>query len=253
MSSNCFIVLAHPRTGTTYFCNDILSSHEEVFCFDELFNQKGHIPTLTRLENMKLQPFDSLKYKAYSFLTNEKKAHLGYIKDFKNRSQEIYNKPIIGFKLFPFQIPNDVLDYLIENTSIKFIVLRRKNIIQAAVSMFLLQFYKRRNSNDKKEFEEYEIDINWCKNFIERYNNSLNNSEVKLKKTPDRFLKIYYEELFEIDTINECYSFLNTKPIKVIPSGSEKLNSGKIYKKIKNLNQIQFELCNVENGYLFET
>ena len=41
-----FIVYSHQRSGTTFFCNDVLSSHNEVFCFDELYNQRGHQPTI---------------------------------------------------------------------------------------------------------------------------------------------------------------------------------------------------------------
>jgi len=248
-----FIVLSHQRSGTTKLCNEILSNHECVFSFDELFNQPNHNPTQKALDKIGLESFYSFRAKIEGRIFGSEKRFLRYHQRFLKTINKNTNKESIGFKLFTNQVPPTILERFLCNSNIKIILLQRRNLTKAAVSIYLLLNHGQRNSRDKTNLQPYEIDIDWCANWIAKNRLDIKRAKNQLKKCNKEYLYVEYEELFELSKINQIFEFLGVSPIEKLPStGLKKMSSEDTYRKMINLQEFQEKICNDYNGYLFE-
>lgn len=248
-----FIVVSHQRSGTTKLCNDILSSHHNVFSFDELLNQPNHKPTDNALSLFGLESFYSLRSKIEGRILGSENRYLRYHERFLKKMNEITHKEHIGFKLFKSQLPPIVYDKMISDKNNKIIVLKRRNLTKAAVSTYLLLNKGQRNSKDKQELKPYLMDIDWCAQWIAKSRLDIRYTIEKLSECKKDFFYVEYEELFNLDKINELFDFLGADPINSFPSGGlKKMSSDETYKKMINLNEFEESICNSYNGYLFD-
>ncbi len=204
-----FVVLSHPRSGTSYFCNGILSGHEEIVCFDEIFNKTE--VTKRQLQKIGMQPFNFFRHFSRRNFLNEV-----FLKSF-----EKYKTPNIGFKLFPRQVSKAYLEKVILNN--KVILLKRENVSQAAVSYFIAQKTGQWDFNSKKQIENLKVPFEYIDKFYSSYYKEINDCEKYLENRKVPFLKISYESLFTQETLilvreflylNKEFSF-NFRKIKV--------------------------------------
>lgn len=248
-----FIVFSHQRSGTTKLCNELLSCHPDVFSFDELFNQPNHVPTEKALKERGLNSFYNLRAKIEGRLFGSINRYKRYHERFLNTINKNTSKRHIGFKLFANQVPPSVLREFLCNQSNKIIVLQRKNLAKAAVSIYLLLFEGQRNSNDKKELSPYKIDIDWCANWIAKNRLDIKRAKELMIANKKDFFYVEYEDLFNIDKINEIFTFLGVSPIDNLPkTGLKKMSSEETYKKMINLKEFEAKICNEYNGFLFD-
>lgn len=243
-----FIVLSHPRSGTTYLNNFILSSNEIVQCYDELFNLNDI--TKSWLKQMNFKTIRDFPYYFYTKIYNSKYTVSRYVNDFARKSRKITDKEITGFKLFPFQLSSREIEHLIINLQIPVILVRRRNFIQAAISYEIAKATNQWDHRSKANLDNIEIKIENLHRFIRTYYDKLDYYEEVLRINNQKSFKCYYEELFLLDTINAIFDFLGAPKISEIPEWGNKLNTIDRYKKITNLNQIKLNFCNEKYGYL---
>lgn len=247
---NNFIVLSHPRSGTTYLTNYILASHSEVHCYDELFFLSDTTKNWLNLighNTMKDFPFNY--YKKYISSNYSLKR---YLINYTKKVQKFTGKNIIGFKLFPAQLKKNEIEYLLVDQLIPIVLLKRKNIIQSAISYQIAKITGQWSYKNKDDLEKFSIDTFEIEKFIKFNFDRLLFFEKLLIKHDIPFYKCYYENLFQLESINRVFNFLDVPPISEIPKGDKKLNTPDRYKKIINLKEIENKFCNDEYGYLFE-
>ena len=246
-----FIVFSHQRAGTTFFCNDVLSSHEDVFCFDELYNQRGHEPTIEALREKNLPLLFSLRSKLEGKLLGTPQRYIRYHKRFVNGCQRSEEKSIIGFKLFHQHIPMVLLSEFLEKNQFKVIVLNRENLSQCAVSMYLSKFYRRRSSIDLGVDSSFTVSPEWCARWIANTRYNFMEGLREIRTAGCSIHRITYEDINSLGRVNEVFNFLGATPIAHLPKkGLKKLNTQSIYEKIKNLDQLERSICNDYNGHL---
>tara|TARA_B110000908_G_C10210975_1_gene430221 strand:+ start:576 stop:1334 length:759 start_codon:yes stop_codon:yes gene_type:complete len=246
-----FIVLSHQRSGTTFLCNYLLAKHPEIFSFDELYNQLNHKPTKLALKKHALKSLYHLKYKLIGKLLSTEKRFELYQLDYLKTIQSKYEKKIIGFKLFNKQLPSSIEKKFLLEEQNKIILLRRRNIVQSAVSIYLLKFKNLKNDKSKVKLEPYIIDIDWCEYWIVTNRFYLYQCKKMLIENEKEFIEVEYESINDLNRVNEIYNYLGAKLLNELPTGMKKIDSVSKYANILNLEEFQKRLCNETNGYLF--
>ncbi|RCL65038.1 MAG: hypothetical protein DBW80_00365 [Bacteroidetes bacterium] len=246
-----FIVYSHQRSGTTFFCNDVLSSHNEVFCFDELYNQRGHQPTIDALRAKNLPSLFSLQAKIEGRLWGTGQRYIRYHKRFVEACRKSQGKRAVGFKLFHQHIPMVLLAEFLKQNNFKVVVLNRKNLSQCAVSMYLSRFYSRRSSIDIGVGSSFTVSPEWCARWIANTRYNFMEGLREIRTAGCSIHQITYKDINSLGRVNEVFNFLGAKPIASLPKkGLKKINTQSIYEKIENLKQLELAICNDYNGHL---
>jgi hypothetical protein len=235
-----FVLLCHPRSGSSFFAGDVLSRHPEIHCYDELFNNTQN--TLTFLKKIGHRPF----YKGNTFAMNR------FLDKFYKKTAETFNKKAIGFELFPFQLTDSLSDALLKKQKYFFIYLERKNILQAAVSYEIANKTGQWNIRQRKEFNSFEADIEELEKFILDYRQGMQRFKKILEKNSQKFITIFYENLFTQDTLDSVCEFLSITKIPNFQFRDTKLNNQSRYNLISNIQEVEKLLGSPENGYLFK-
>lgn len=131
-----FIVISHPRSGSTYFCNRILSSNPDFFCYDALFSQKNP-NTIEYLNRLGLDFYDDNDIDQY-------------LEEHYCRAARYTGKNIIGFKIFIGHLTDIDYKQILDNKNYKIILLHRKAIIKSAVSYQIAKRTGQWDHRDKK-------------------------------------------------------------------------------------------------------
>ncbi|MGB1050418.1 MAG: sulfotransferase domain-containing protein [Chitinophagales bacterium] len=249
-----FIVYSHQRSGTTFFCNDVLSSHNEVFCFDELYNQRGHQPTIDALRAKNLPSLFSLQAKIEGRLWGTGQRYIRYHKRFVEACRQSQGKRAVGFKLFHQHIPMVLLPEFLKQNNFRVVVLNRKNLSQCAVSMYLSRFYRRRSSIDLGEHSRFTVSPEWCARWIANTRYNFMEGLGKIEESGCATHHISYQDINTLGRVNEVFGFLGLSPLDNLPEkGLKKINTDSIYEKIENLAQLEKAICNDYNGHLRHT
>lgn len=255
-----FIVLSHPRSGSSYLCaglsgvcEGILCSHKQIACFDELFNTTPK--TIEILKSLGMSPFprqkDTICYRLrQSFKRQKDKKYQQFLQEFFSKVGTISNKKNIGFKLFAKQLPKHDILNLITNPDYKIILLRRQNMLQAAISYEIAKMTGQWNLIDAKDFA-IKANITRLKHFIKDNKESIRIFRKHLHKNNKKFLEIHYEQLYTLDTVNKIFKFLGVKEYKNYEFQNSKLNNAQRYHMISNAEEIEHKLGSPTNGYLF--
>lgn len=227
---NKFILLSHPRSGTTYFASKMLKRHEDIMCFDEILNKKRGKPIYDMLEkNYGVKPYYD------DFYEGDK---IKYLETFYENVHKESKCNHVGFKLFHSQLsPKIINQKLIFNYPI--ILLRRINIGKAALSWEIAMHTKQWGVKDKKDFEPFAIDLQSIKKFMNFYTRQLDRTELMLTENKIPYLLLYYENLFNKITFDKVSKFLGTTEFKRKFIQNKKLNSVSRYAMIKNIEEIR--------------
>ena len=121
-----FVILAAPRTGSNLLCS-LLDSHPEILCHHELFNPDGIFTSLSmrHLSN----PFGDLAERDHDPLGLLQRVwHAGDMSQVNS----------VGFKWTRGENPT-ILEHVLNETTIKKIVLRRRNRVKTFVSEKIAQ------------------------------------------------------------------------------------------------------------------
>jgi LPS sulfotransferase NodH len=119
-----FVILAAPRTGSNMLCT-ILDSHPQILCHHEMFNPDGIFYALGLREgSFNIGTLQDRSRDPLDFLQRIWKADLGHA--------------CVGFKMTHWQ-NETVFNAVLNDPSVKKIVLRRKNRIKTYVSWLVAQ------------------------------------------------------------------------------------------------------------------
>lgn len=235
---NKFIVVSQPRSGSTFFCNQVLRTSPDVWCFDSLFSQNK--PSAQEyLEEIGLEKYSG--------------SEIGrYLDDHYKKAFNKYGKNHVGFKLFKEDIDIESYNYLLTNGDFKIILLHRKNVLRSVVSLEIALITGQWHPRERDYFDPFDINIDQCRKRIEKYKFSINYTKDILEKNAIEYFEIEYNEIFEIDKVNNALLFLGTNTISSLPEWNEPLNSPVRYRLINNISEVEEILGTDENGYLFE-
>lgn len=237
-SSNGFIVLSHPRSGTSYLVHGVLSSHPGVICFGELFNSTDHTKRIIR--DYGLEDFDNKIY----INSRRFKEPLKFLREFRKK---IDREKLIGFKLFPEQLFDYDIVSLAEQWPIIF--LRRMNMAQSAISYEIARRTGQWNKTQAEIVEPFEANINRMIRFINKYNYYLNNYEKFLEVNNIKHLSLTYENLFTRNSLDKITDFLGIDEFpETFDFKDSKLNDKARYVAlIKNIEEVNERMT--EKGF----
>lgn len=235
---NKFILLSHPRSGTTYFASKILKVHPDIICLDEIFNRKKGKEIHNTLEKKySIKPYYDPSYKG---------DRIAFIENYYNKLAKYYDVNNVGFKLFHSQLGPGLINTKLINTY-KIILLRRMNMGKAAISWEIGVNTKQWGLKDKKDLPEIEINPEKIYEFINFYTRKLNTTENLLIKRNIPYLLLYYENLFTQQTLSKVGNYLNLDNYPKIKIVNKSLNNPSRYKKIKNIEIIRQQI--IDMGY----
>ena len=188
-----FIVLSHPRSGTSYFCGGVLSKHKYVGCFDEIFNNTAN--TLKVMDNLGMPPFNLTDYQdPFDFLNV-----------FFQKASEKRKKYIIGYKLFPNQIDKKNLLQILQTH--KVLLLHRLNMPQAALSYFIAKRTGQWGARTKEIFKPIVLNYAELLGFVQKYETLLNTCKDFLDTNKIPYLELHYESLFTQSSLEQVTEF----------------------------------------------
>lgn len=240
-----FIIICHGRTGSNYL-RSLLNSHNDIYCFDELFNPKGEEQEdfQKRLEN----PTENINKKVFEN-TNDKK----HIKGFKLLYYQLPQSPEFEDNLYnknnyvSSKIKKtlyEYLEYLKNQTDIKIIHLKRKNMLKTLIS---LKKAGETNVWTSKTGQISSPKITLNKFGCEHFFKNTRNFETKydqIFKNHD-VLQITYEELYtnRVKTIDKVLDFLGAPKI-TLHSPLRKINSDNVSDLVENIEELKEHFAN---------
>lgn len=260
-----FVLLAHPRTATNYFLLKVLSRHPSIAGFREIFNNNAN--TLKLMSELGMDPFvPSLQLPLppgrFPFLEKvpvlgqksigkrREKADLenvfNFLDRFFERAAAHTGKKVLGFKLFPDQVSQAAVFAILDKFPV--IVLRRKNMPQAAVSHAISMKTRQWEIDSKEEFESFDINFDDALAFIQKYDQGLDDAIQYLRGMNINFLYLEYETLFRVETLRSLEDFLGLD----VRFGTTEFEKAKMtdkarYQRIGNIEEIRQKFIN--RGY----
>lgn len=249
MNRNVHVIFfAHPRSGSTSLYQ-ILQLHPELNILEEPFNEN------------------------YTQWNSNNKNYLELIHDISSLEVQVteifttYN----GIKMLDYQLPDHLAVHLLQCPDYKVIFLRRRNILQAVVSVLIAkQTMLWKKWEMTKPLEEYyrdlqPLDIQDVRRRVTALKDHLDFFESIIgTRSSNEVMKLTYEDLYfsEISQqnlqISAVWKLLAIAPLEVeqyqyyLQPESVKINSAATYAFLPNAREIQ-EFCgNDVTGWLYE-
>lgn len=195
MPNTRFLIVCEPRTGSNYLCG-MLNSHPQILCHHEVFHP-------------------SELYYAYNY-RNGPLAHLGTVADrdadprtFLERLwSERCGNTAVGLKILSGQVP-DLLRELLEDRSVRKIVLHRRNRVRSFVSLVRARqsgaWARQRYDHLRVHVDPLEL-VEHVRRYDEFY------ARVDAARPGQPWFQIAYEELGTTARIEELLEFLGATP-----------------------------------------
>jgi LPS sulfotransferase NodH len=229
-----FIILTQHRSGSTNLMT-ILSKNKGLHCDAECLkkrkkelNRNGGVYTLDE-ERKLFQEF-------YDFEEDE---------------------VIKGFRVFPRHfIDNIEMNSLAEDKDIKIIYLRRNNLLQHVYSIFvafvLRKFHVKEHNKDwYSDKEQITLDLNYVGRRIKWLKRNHKKITKFLTRQKRDFIEVNYETLYEEETLNRIYDYLDYKGERNYKGDFVKTNSKESREMLlTNKDEVNEKFSNEENGYL---
>ncbi|MDD5193684.1 MAG: glycosyltransferase, partial [Candidatus Nanoarchaeia archaeon] len=252
-SKDKIIIFGHPRSGSNSLV-DILCLNPHIKIFSEPFN-----PEVLSIVRPELIP---------------RLQEIKNVSDVENFLKEIYSN-YNGIKTFTQNMSVNINKYLLLNPKNKIVFLTRNNLLKFAVSyeISLKTNIWRADKNDPLKIDKVlekiseDIPIKNLEKNIKEIKNHIKFYKNLLKENQKEYFELFYEDLFEedipfekkLEKINELFKFLGYSEIKeceeireILNPNYRKINSNKTYRLIPNIEEIEKNLGNKENGYLFK-
>lgn len=242
------LLFAHPRSGSTSLYK-ILDLHPELSILEEPFNE--NFP--------RWRPGN----KNYLELIHD-------IPSLDAQLAEIFTTHN-GVKVLDYQLPQELMIHLLQRPDCKIIFLRRRNVLQAVVSVLIAQqnrlwkkwemtqpleaYYRNLQPFDIPDIQRRVVDLQERLDFFE--------SVIDARPAADSF-KVIYEDLYFAPPSQRTQQIavlwqrlglapLDSEQIQYYLSPEEvKINSAETYKWLPNANDIQRLCGNDKTGWLFE-
>ncbi len=199
MKKKCFVLFGSMRTGSNVL-NQNLNQFNNVCCHGEVFN-----PTLKGLTEVYLNKFGGLD-------SAQKERDRDPV-EFMEILIEATDAQFVGFHLFPGH-SSEVVSKVLADTEIKKICLRR-SLFQSYVSLCIAHetnVWLVRHEQQKKRIPSPQVQIEFRANNFERYAKELNrfwqHIFSELEKTNQECFPIWYNQVNDLDTLNQCAEFL---------------------------------------------
>ncbi|MBT5149504.1 MAG: glycosyltransferase [Candidatus Peribacter sp.] len=225
---NKFVIIGAPRAGSSLLV-EVLNRHVEVCCYSELFMGGAD------LKAYRLKPEQYMQDTVWR--DENPKEFLEYVYN-QNHSEFT-----TGFKIFADQ--NDqACKVALEDTSVKKILLHRKNIIRQYVSLHIAVqtgFWLKDTPNkaQNKCFHVYPAAL---QHFIDKHEAYHEEARNLLKKTGQEYLELSYEDLVGPEKhkhYREVFDFLEVDASVDVSSNLIKQNPEPLKSLIKNFEEIE--------------
>lgn len=241
------LLFAHPRSGSNSL-TAVLNQHPQINLMTEPFN-----------EEREKWAEDEKNYK------NETNS----IKDLDRVLDEIH-KSYNGFKTLSYQLPKKLTEYLLTKKGYRIFFLHRKNLLRSMISAFIaeqthiwtaeekLTKQKQPQKLEPLNITKLKKEIKYLKEDTEHYLNVLQKSQIP-------FLKIAYEELFEVSDskkykkLQQIFDFLSLnipknkeKKMMSLMSPKRRITGTEIYNLVPNIHKVEEKLGSDVTGFLFK-
>lgn len=242
-----FILFAHPRSGSSSLY-EILQSHSELDILEEPFNEN-----FTRWD---------AAHKNYRELVTD-------IPSLEVQVAEIFTAHN-GIKILDYQLPTDLAVHLLRRPDCKVIFLRRRNLLQAVVSVLIAeqtQVWKKWEVT--RPLEEYyrdlqPLDIQDIRQRVTDLKQRLDYFEsVVGERAANEAIKLTYEELYfsemshQRQQIAAIWNLLQIPPLELehhqhyLQPEAAKINSAATYALLPNAREIDQACGNDATGRLY--
>jgi len=224
-----FVVLAAQRTGSNLLCT-LLNSHPEILCHHEIFNPRGPRYAVTHRDgSFDLGSLEERERDPVAFLNRVWRTRCGH--------------PCVGFKMTRGQ-DERVLRHLLDDPSIKKIVLQRRNRIKTYVSQQIAQHLDEWEVYHSRELEpdrpRIEVDVTRLREHIASNERFYREIGEPLQTRPDSYIKVEYEGLLSQTLHRQLLDFLGVEPRGVgLKPSSVKQNSANLRELVSNFAELE--------------
>jgi LPS sulfotransferase NodH len=237
MQPSKFVILGHPRCGSTFLCS-MLESHPKILCHYEVFHPK-EIVTCYGFKDV------AEEMRQFTTQTRDENPDLFLKTLFKyNMGAEA-----VGFKIF-IGHSQEAHNIILNDKSILKILLRR-NTIDAYVSMLIAEktgaFTHKEMTPTQRHQVKVALDAGGLLNFDRVTREYYSNIKQVLHETGQKYLEIYYEDLIaDQNTINSIFSFLGIERGDFdLSSFTKKQNKKSLEDKIDNCDAVVADFMNL--------
>ncbi|MFK7787563.1 MAG: sulfotransferase domain-containing protein [Crocinitomicaceae bacterium] len=226
--SGKFLILSEPRSGSNMLCS-LLNSHPEIVCHHELFNIKG--------VNYALDWRDTEK--APQITKEERDQHpLVFLDSVWKASPSSF----VGFKMTSHP-DRTVLYTLLKDTSVKKIILTRKNRLRMYVSFLTAlknnQWEVYKNGENPKGKTSVHVNKEEFVAHAEGYTTHLEHCTQQITENEGDFISIYYEDLKEPETHRMVLDYIGVNDSNhSLETLSIKLNRNRLSDVISNYDEL---------------
>jgi LPS sulfotransferase NodH len=226
-----FVILAVPRSGSNLLCT-LLNSHPELLCHHEVFNPQGIFTARSRPKH----PFD------FGSMWDRDRDPLGFLQRVWQSGEDC---AAVGFKWTRGQ--NEVvLNHVMQEPSIRKLVLRRRNGIKTFVSEQIARLTDQWELYDAAELRprpQIEIDGDELRNHIAGNEAFYRRVLDQLTQDEQPFLELEYERLFDAHVHRTVLRFLEVEPDDVgLRASSVKQNPTDLRGLVKNFDELALSL-----------
>ncbi|WKN41785.1 Stf0 family sulfotransferase [Tunicatimonas pelagia] len=260
LTTQRFVIMCHQRSGSNMFTS-ILDQHADIKFYGQLFkddpqyrqkiNRMGIIPfsgTLFDDEIGSRNRFDELEHQPNQRESRNTKA---FVDDCFQRFNQHTQGTCIGVKFHGGTLFREEIESVFLNGNYKVILLRRENLLVAAISWYQARELDqwRRDAKDKVEKPKMTMDIDTLAWFIENTRQDIALWKQLIEKNGINHLELTYEEMVQPGfSMEPVWQHLGIQNITSTPPKTKKLI--KKYDHITNLEEIRGTLASDENGYI---
>lgn len=244
--SDRVLLLAHPRSGSSNLYQ-ILQAHPELDILEEPFN-----------ENYTSWRADNKDYRAMVKDVASLDTTLGEILEHWN-----------GLKVLDYQLAEEWLEHLVARDDFRVVSIRRRNLLQAAVSGLIAEHTtlwkvwdaERPIDSYYQGFEPFDLDL--VRRRMDLIADSHALYERLRRRCEGRWWSVVYEDLFfaavrEQETVlSSLWEFLGLDPVPVeeldyyLRPERTKMNSPATYRLVPNIEEVETMCGSDERGWLF--
>lgn len=218
-----FVIVASPRTGSSHLTK-LLGQQDDILCNGEIFHRKKvyvHWPKADKPGEILAELAELRARDPRAFLDRI------YARD--------YGRAHVGFKIFSGH-SDDILEQLIRDTTVRKIVLFRRNIL-ASYSSSLIAQKTGKHSLRSLPTDQPVVKFNPKRftAYVERYTGFYRSVFDRLNATRQDFYALHYEQINDPWFFSNLIVFIGGDPGRVLPTkGAIKLNASAMLSRFSN-------------------
>jgi LPS sulfotransferase NodH len=225
-----FVILNSPRVGSNMLCT-LLDAHPEILCHHELFNP--HLIGYAR----------SLNDTDFTLGTLEERV-INPHAILERAWQQNLNFSCVGFKMC-WKQHQEMLTTVLEDTSVKKVILKRRNQLKSFVSLLLAR--KTTNwvvYNDEKTKlnpEKVHVDLQEFREFLDLNRAFYGDIDQALLQSGQVGLELYFEDLFDTDERARMLRFLDVSALGAdkLQENTTRINPQQLEDLVVNYDEVQ--------------